>query len=70
MTHEGRSRREILHEALEAARAEHRVQSQRLEAARAQLQAITAWRETAARNGRSCASPLSPGCRPSWSPCR
>ena len=46
MTHEGRSRREDLHEALEAARAEHRVQARRFEAARAQLQAITEWRET------------------------
>ena len=35
-----------MHEALEAARAEHRVQTQRLEAARAQLEAILEWRET------------------------
>jgi hypothetical protein len=42
----GRSRREILHEALEAARAENRVQAQRLAEARAQLQAITEWMET------------------------
>ena len=46
MIHEGRSRREILHEALEAARAEHHVQAQRCEAARAQLQAIAKWIET------------------------
>jgi hypothetical protein len=42
----GRPRWEILHEALEAARAENRAQAQRLEAARAQLQATAEWIET------------------------
>ncbi|HEY1320742.1 MAG TPA: ANTAR domain-containing protein, partial [Streptosporangiaceae bacterium] len=41
-----RSRRESLHEALEAARAENRVQTRRLEEARAQLQAVADWIET------------------------
>ena len=42
----GRSRREILHEALEAARAENRAQAQRLGEATARLQAIMEWIET------------------------
>ena len=42
----GQSRQEILHEALEAARAEHQTQAQRLEAARTQLQSIVEWIET------------------------
>lgn len=42
----GRSRREILHEALEAARRENRIQAQRLEEATARLQAIAEWIET------------------------
>ena len=42
----GQSQQEILHEALEAARAEHQTQAQRLEAARAQLQSILEWIET------------------------
>jgi hypothetical protein len=42
----GRSPRETLHEALEAARAENRVQSERLKAATARLQAILEWIET------------------------
>jgi hypothetical protein len=37
---------QILHEALEAARLEHRTQAQRFEAARAQLLAIAEWIET------------------------
>jgi hypothetical protein len=41
-----RPRRESLHEALEAARAENRVQTERLAEARAQLQAIAEWIET------------------------
>jgi hypothetical protein len=42
----GRSRRESLHEALEAARRENHVQAERLEAARVQLRAIAEWIET------------------------
>ena len=42
----GQSRQEILHEALEAARAEHHTQAERLEAAKAQLQSILEWIET------------------------
>jgi hypothetical protein len=41
-----RPRWEILHEALEAARAENRAQAQRLEAAKARLQATVEWIET------------------------
>ncbi|HXZ71824.1 MAG TPA: ANTAR domain-containing protein [Streptosporangiaceae bacterium] len=41
-----RPRWEILHEALEAARAENRAQAQRLEAAKAQLRATAEWIET------------------------
>ena len=42
----GRPRWEVLHEALEAARAESRAQARRFERARAQLRAITEWIET------------------------
>jgi hypothetical protein len=46
MTQEGRARQETLHDALEAARAGHRIQAQRLQAAKARLEAIAEWRET------------------------
>jgi hypothetical protein len=42
----GRPRREVLHEALEAARAENRAQAERFKEAKAQLEAIAEWIET------------------------